>query len=1204
MRNREKQAIAAALTTAMAFSFTTPALAGDTLPYLGDSAKGENQPYQHGYRGEDFLNWNPETDKYSEYLRAKVPLQERNEAFSETQANKNLSPNTEFFALAGDYGNAFFDSYPYTNEFSQYLFNFWQYTDYYGSWHGMPTQEVPESMYQSERGVTDAWKSRKFEFGLVNLPNPAYTNAAHKNGVMSIGCIFLPRTGLKHTVLLTKDENGNFPYAKKLVEICKYYGFDGWFINQEEDIPQSDIELYKEFMKQMRDDGLYVQWYDSVTDTDGKIDYQNEFNSLDSGFVSDGKTQYASSIFLNYWWNKDMLANSAEHAQSLNINPLKTVFVGVEAGKDGWNQKYDLRWNLGSDGQPLNSIASLGTDFVHHGLDADLGTGDSDNTSMRREKDEFQWMAFERERRWWSGPFEDPTLASSTADPSTYPQAPEIGISGDKSQNFDGVAAYITERSVIKGDTFVTDFNTGHGLEYKINGQTSNDHEWSNINVQDILPTWQWWIDSANDSKLKVDFDYGEKYKKNYDNGAQDVLGKSGSFDFNLVGGYNGGSSLVVYGDINAENFLHLYKTDLNVKNNSKVNITFKKTSNDDVKMQLGVIFKDSPETVTKIDLSPVSSSSDWSTCQADLSKYAGKEIEAFGLVFDGNAKDYQINIGEIAYTSGSSVKPATPTGLKIDSVFDTGEMYISWDLADYDKVKQYNVYANINGKDVYMGGIYDNVFYIKDLYDAKGVVTIKVTAVSADKTESEPAIATFDLSKAVSKLSVDENANKVTVSWDPASGFSGETTLELSEIYTDDKNAPTYKTVAKSGETSSTIELPKQDKDFSYYSLKITPKNGETITYNGRLDDTYCSAYEPSLDHGIDGYRLAVPIQQDWYKMIVSDSNGETKTLVRYSDEMPYVKSGDTYTVTLEDYDGNKSEPVSFKVNDKSVSIVNEIDGASIISGDCTISATSTTGSAMSVTATKTDSGYNIKLEKTSGNSDKNPVKLALLTDKTGMGTVAVVTDANGNKQTVKSSYLSNGYLIVTVDSDCTISIEDNSKKFSDVASDKWYANSVDFVTSRELFSGTSNTAFSPSNAMNRAMLTTVLYRLAGEPSTEKTTQFTDVKDNQYYADAVAWASKNSIVTGTSKDKFSPNNSITREQIATILYRYSGSPESKQTLDSFTDASSVSSYATNAVKWAVEKGILSGKGNGKLDPKATATRAEVATMIMRFVTL
>ena len=151
---------------------------------------------------------------------------------------------------------------------------------------------------------------------------------------------------------------------------------------------------------------------------------------------------------------------------------------------------------LANDGQPMNSIASLGSEFVHDGLDEDLDNGTNDNVAMRREKDEFQWMTFERERRWWSGPFQDPSEASYTADRSTYPQDETIGVGTRENQNFDGVAAYITERSVINGDTFVTSFNTGHGLEYRIGGEVSNSDEWSNIIIQDILPTWQWWFET------------------------------------------------------------------------------------------------------------------------------------------------------------------------------------------------------------------------------------------------------------------------------------------------------------------------------------------------------------------------------------------------------------------------------------------------------------------------------------------------------------------------------------------------------------------------------------------------------------------------------------------------------------------------------------------------------------------------------------
>ena len=919
MKQKAKKIFASFLALSMAAAVIPSAFASDTLPYLGESARGENQAFQHGYRAEDFLDWSPETDPYAEYLRAQVPPQDRNAALAATQANPELSPETEWFTLAGDYGNAFFDSYPYTNEFSQYLFNFWQYTDYYGSWHGMPTEEVPEEMYKDERGVNDAWQYRKFEFGLINMPNPGYTNAAHKNGVLSIGCIFLPRTGLKHTVLLTQDEDGSFPYADKLIEMCEYYGFDGYFINQEETIPAGDVELYKGFMKQMRDAGLYIQWYDSIDNATGGRTYQNEFNSANSPFVVEDGVQYSDSIFLNYWWNNNKLTSSANHAVSLGVDPLDVVFAGIEAGGDRWGQQYDLRLNIGEDGQPMNSIASLGSEFVHDGLDEDLDNGTNNNVAMRREKDEFQWMTFERERSWWSGPFQDPSQASYTADRSTYPQNEDVGIGTRENQNFDGVAAYITERSVIDGDTFVTSFNTGHGLEYRLNGVISNSHEWSNINIQDILPTWQWWIETEG-QKLDVDFDYGTQYKKNYDNGQEDVLGNEGSFDFDLIGAYNGGSSLVVYGAIDAENFLHLYKTDLDVAESTKVDLTFKKTSEDDVAMKLALIFEDDTDTVVKLDVADSAAKSDeWVTSTVDLSAYAGKKIAAMGLVFDGTAEDYQINIGELAYTTGAAQKPAAPTGLTIDKAYDTGEMYISWDMASYNDVKQYNVYAVINGEEMYMGGIYDEVFYIKDLYDAEGVVTIKVKAVAEDGTESDAASIDYDYSKAVSDVEVKAIDGSLLINWDAVAGLNGETVINVTKEYTGEAEPEVYSVTAAAGKNAVILDVPSgADADHARYTMTITTAGGETVTYDGRLDDSYAKPYNP----GIYGGRLAVPLAKDWYKMIYTIDGGEAQTVVRYSNNMPTVASDASgiYAVTLEDYRGNVSETVVFSVKDGAI--------------------------------------------------------------------------------------------------------------------------------------------------------------------------------------------------------------------------------------------------------------------------------------------
>ena len=110
-RKNGKRIVAAALAMAItASTITTTVYAGDTYPYVGEAAKGENQPYQHGYRVEDIVDWSPETDPYAELLKAEVPLQNRNEAFAATQANPSLSADPQYLTLTGDYGNAFFNS--------------------------------------------------------------------------------------------------------------------------------------------------------------------------------------------------------------------------------------------------------------------------------------------------------------------------------------------------------------------------------------------------------------------------------------------------------------------------------------------------------------------------------------------------------------------------------------------------------------------------------------------------------------------------------------------------------------------------------------------------------------------------------------------------------------------------------------------------------------------------------------------------------------------------------------------------------------------------------------------------------------------------------------------------------------------------------------------------------------------------------------
>ena len=176
----------------------------------------------------------------------------------------------------------------------------------------------------------------------------------------------------------------------------------------------------------------------------------------------------------------------------------------------------------------------------------------------------------------------------------------------------------------------------------------------------------------------------------------------------------------------------------------------------------------------------------------------------------------------------------------------------------------------------------------------------------------------------------------------------------------------------------------------------------------------------------------------------------------------------------------------------------------------------------------------------------------------------------------------------------------------FDDVAASDWFCKEVLRAYSAGLMTGTGERLFSPNAPATRAMLVTILHRLAGSPEAEGG-GFTDVSGNAYYAAAVAWASKNGVVEGYEDGSFRPDEPITREQLAAVLYRYAVSRGVDVTasgdLGAYADAGSVSSWAADAMRWATGAGVLSGTANG-LEPQGTATRAQAAAMLVRFTDL
>ena len=404
-----------------------------------------------------------------------------------------------------------------------------------------------------------------------------------------------------------------------------------------------DVPAYQDFMKQIVDQGIYIQWYDSATYPGGGVGYQDMFNGSNSPYVQDtDKGKISDSIFLNYWFSGNMLKDSAAHAESFGIDPKYAVFAGIESGQKkfdsiGSNAGY-MNVNLDDTGKPYVSLAALGADFVSRELGDD-----------KKVYPKYQNQVFDRERRMWTG--------SSTGEKGTTDIADNYIDDGTSNDGWKGFASQIAECSVVGGSMFSTSFNTGHGLEWRDGGERTSDQQWGNINLQDILPTWQWWIDADSDP-LQADFDYGKDYEA------------VPRFKYTKVGGYEGGDSLVLSGKLSNDNTIRLYKTDLDVAAGSKIDLTYNKLNSDDSKLQLGLILADDPETVVPVDVTDGSAGNGWKTASVDLSQYAGKKtgtLKLYAVGADGSRSlATEAPLNEAAAVSDVKVEPGKDGNVKV----------------------------------------------------------------------------------------------------------------------------------------------------------------------------------------------------------------------------------------------------------------------------------------------------------------------------------------------------------------------------------------------------------------------------------------------------------------------------------------------------------------------------------------------------------
>ena len=316
---------------------------------------------------------------------------------------------------------------------------------------------------------------------------------------------------------------------------------------------------------------------------------------------------------------------------------------------------------------------------------------------------------------------------------------------------------------------------------------------------------------------------------------------------------------------------------------------------------------------------------------------------------------------------------------------------------------------------------------------------------------------------------------------------------------------------------------------------------------------------------------------------------------------EVVETKKNGTVTTTTTDPSGNKTEVVDYPDGSSKTTISNQ-DGSSSTTtvdedgrGETQVKLPAAVvedadGQAVALpmpqvraTADREDAPAVI-VDLPSGSSAKVEIPVR----QAGLSTVAVLVKDDGTEKVIKTSLTTENGVMVTLSDGDTVKIVENAKSFADVPQSYWGSEYIDFVTSREIFSGTQEDRFSPELPMDRAMIVTVLAALDGAD--------TSSTGGAWYEAGQRWAMLNGISDGTNMDQ-----PLTREQLAVMLWNYAGKPESSYSLTGYPDWTSASDWAAQAMAWAVEEGLISNL-NGALAPQGTATRAQVATILMRFV--
>lgn len=564
------------------------------------------------------LEWNADEDEDLIYNISTVPLAKRADLPELDTVNATQNKDTKVMAISIMNGSTSGNAPHGLNKAEANTFSYWQYVDTLVYWGGSSGE------------------------GLIVPPSPDVVDAGHKNGVKVIGTVFMPQTAHGGKMewledLLTKNEDGSYPVVDKLIEVAKTYGFDGWFINQEtegtdeEPLTADHAARMQEFLAYFKEKApeLELVYYDSMT-TEGKMDWQNALNEKNLPYLMNEEgTSVADSMFLNFWWTEEELAeqellkNSAEFAKANKVDPYQ-LYAGVDVQSNGYATP--INWKLFENGQG--------------------GT----NTSLGIYCPSWAYFSSELIQDFWKK--ENTMWVNSKGDPSA-----EMSYTDDT--QWRGVSNYVVERTAVTELPFVTNFSTGNGYSFFKNGEQISLLDWNNRSISDVLPTYRYIIDSEEGNRLTADFDVADAYY--------------------------GGTSIILRGNMakDKKSTIKLYSAALPVSDEILFTTTAK-AKGAAVSLDAVLTLDDGTELVLKGDKAV---GEEWTTVTYDASGLAGKTVKtiSYCLTADADVNGLQFRFGNITMAEKGKESSTTVSNVQVlGSEFDEDAMYagvrLSWD--------------------------------------------------------------------------------------------------------------------------------------------------------------------------------------------------------------------------------------------------------------------------------------------------------------------------------------------------------------------------------------------------------------------------------------------------------------------------------------------------------------------------------------------